>query len=92
VTARVRAERTASATTGRRLRVDPVACDGIGMCAMVAPGLVELNSWGYPAAAGGPLTGRALRRAAAAVTACPRRALLLEDRHGADAATQTTEE
>jgi len=54
-------------------------CDGIGICAIVAHGLVELNSWGYPAPVGEPLSGRDRRRAATAVKACPRGALMIEE-------------
>jgi ferredoxin len=35
-----------------RLRVDPTACDGIGMCAHLAPDLIVLDTWGYPIIAG----------------------------------------
>ncbi|GEN81123.1 ferredoxin [Actinotalea fermentans] len=74
------------------LRVDMVACDGIGQCALVAPGLVELDRWGYPVVRedAGTDDDRSARRAAAAarraaaaarraVRACPRRALWLEE-------------
>jgi len=60
-----------------RLRVDPVACDGIGQCALAAP-LVHLDRWGYPVLPGQELPERAARAAARAVAACPRQALWLE--------------
>ena len=60
-----------------RLVVDPVACDGIGMCALVSSGLVRLDSWGYPVLPAAALTGQEHRQASQAVAACPRRALLL---------------
>jgi len=59
------------------LVVDPIACDGIGMCAHLAPALVRVDSWGYPIIAGGPLTPREERQAKKAVAGCPRYALLL---------------
>lgn len=74
-----------------RLRVDMVACEGIGQCALVAPGLVELDRWGFPvlvddrrpagAARGGRVRSDRSHDAAArrAVRACPRRALWLEE-------------
>jgi ferredoxin len=60
------------------LRVDPTACDGIGMCAHLAPGVIGTDSWGYPVLTGQPIHGTQARRAAAAVAACPRRALFIE--------------
>ena len=61
-----------------RLRVDPVACDGIGQCALAAPGLVGLDRWGYPTMPA-ELVGRDVGAASRAVAACPRRALWIED-------------
>lgn len=62
---------------GRRLVVDPVACDGIGMCSHLAPDLVRVDSWGYPIVVGELLTAREERQAKKAVAGCPRKALLL---------------
>jgi ferredoxin len=61
----------------RTLRVNPIACDGIAICAHLAPDLVRLDSWGYPIVVGGPLEPDDERRAGLAVTACPRRALFI---------------
>jgi len=61
-----------------RLRVDPVACDGIGMCAHLAPGLIVLDHWGYPIVTSAPSRRAGMRAAHAAMAGCPRRALLLE--------------
>jgi ferredoxin len=67
------------------LRVNPIACDGFGHCAELAPELVALDEWGYPvflAADGrhepGEVPARLRRVAEAAVAQCPRRALLLD--------------
>lgn len=70
--------RPAAGTTGARLRVDPVACDGIGICAHLAPDVVTVDSWGYPILPRRPLTGREGQQAARAVAGCPRRAMFLE--------------
>lgn len=59
------------------LRVDPVACEGIGMCAHLAPGVIGLDAWGFPVLPARPLTGRDLRAGRAAAAGCPRRALFL---------------
>ncbi len=61
-----------------QVRVDPIACDGIGMCAHLAPGVIAVDRWGYPVLPVEPISGRDLRAARAAATACPRRALFLE--------------
>jgi ferredoxin len=60
-----------------RLVVDPVACDGVGMCLRLAPDLVSLDDWGYPIVGTGPLTRSEQRQARRAVAGCPRKALLL---------------
>jgi ferredoxin len=62
-----------------RLVVDPISCGGIGVCAHVAAGLIELDRWGYPVLPAERLTRGEARRAKRAVTACPRRALALRD-------------
>lgn len=59
------------------LVVDPVACDGVGMCAQLAPDVVALDSWGYPVVPAGPLSPAETEQAARAVAGCPRRALLM---------------
>jgi ferredoxin len=66
-----------STRSARRLVVDPVACDGIGMCAHLAPALVRADSWGYPIVVRDPMTAREKRQANKAVAGCPRNALLL---------------
>jgi len=60
--------------------VDPLRCQGIGMCAHLAPGVIALDSWGFPIVPGGPVTGRERVAAGRAANGCPRRALLIEDR------------
>lgn len=64
--------------SGQKLRVDPVVCDGIGQCAMIASGLIHLDRWGYPVVPTGELTTPDLRSAKRAVSSCPRQALFLE--------------
>jgi ferredoxin len=61
-----------------RVGIDPVACDGIGMCAHLAPGVISVDGWGYPMLPVEPISGRDLRAARAAAAACPRRALFLD--------------
>ncbi|HSN11168.1 MAG TPA: ferredoxin [Propionibacteriaceae bacterium] len=65
--------------SGRRLRVDPLTCDGIGQCAMAASQLVHLDRWGYPVLPKDELEARQVQTAERAVRACPRRALWLDE-------------
>jgi ferredoxin len=62
-----------------RLRVNPIACTGHGMCAELLPEMISLDQWGYPILAGDPvpraLTGHARR----AAELCPTLALMLEE-------------
>jgi ferredoxin len=63
-----------------RLVVDPVACDGHGLCAELFPEAVTLDRWGYPVIDGGAVHPSLLGHAERAVIACPRLALhLVED-------------
>lgn len=65
------------ATARVRLRIDPVACEGIGMCAHLAPGIIDLDPWGYPVIPLFDLEGADRRAAVRAVRGCPRLALHL---------------
>jgi ferredoxin len=60
------------------LRVNPVLCDGVGMCAQFAPDLIEIDQWGFPLFPRRPLNETEQAQAMAAVRGCPKRALLLD--------------
>ncbi len=62
------------------LHVDPIACDGRGLCAEVAPELITLDDWGYPVIEPGPIPPRLVPAAEAAVRICPMLALRLAGR------------
>ncbi len=71
----------------QQLRIDPIRCDGYGLCAEEAPDLVWLDDWGYPVVADWPVASpELLRQARRAVDACPVLALRLR-RIDADAST-----
>jgi ferredoxin len=57
--------------------VDPVACDGVGICGHIAPDLIRVDSWGYPILVDRELSRRERGVAQSAVAACPRRALFI---------------
>lgn len=66
---------------GPRLIIDRIACDGAGLCAHLAPEVIELDRWGFPVfdEVGDDAGGRAIEQARRAVRACPQRALHLVD-------------
>jgi ferredoxin len=60
------------------MRVDPIACDGHGLCAELFPERITLDDWGYPIIDGKPIPDDLLAHARRAADACPTLALLLE--------------
>ncbi len=62
----------------QRLRVNPVACVGHGLCAELVPERITLDEWGYPVVSAEPVPPALDRLARRAVTDCPALALLLE--------------
>lgn len=64
-----------SRSPAARLAVDPVSCGGVGLCAQLAPGVVELDRWGYPLVADRLGSDAEHDLAVRAVRGCPRRAL-----------------
>jgi ferredoxin len=68
-----------------RLRVNPIACTGHGMCAELLPEIVTLDQWGYPILARGPIPRHLAEHVRRAVRLCPTLALLAEEtRHRKD--------
>ena len=63
--------------SGRRLAVDWPACKAHGVCAELLPEIVQLDEWGYPILAPGPVPQPLRRYAQRAVSACPTLALRL---------------
>ena len=61
----------------KQLRVNPILCHALGVCAELLPELVTLDEWGYPIVDPAPLTPGLESHAKRAVAACPRVALLL---------------
>ena len=67
-------------TTGSRLRVDPIACDGRRLCAEMLPEVISLDDWGFPIIRHGDVPPGLVREAGDAVRVCPKLALRLEKR------------
>ena len=62
----------------RRRRVDPIACDGRGLCAEVLPELITLDDWGFPIIRECDVPDRLYQAAREAVRVCPKLALRLD--------------
>jgi ferredoxin len=62
-----------------RLRVNPIACTGHGMCAELLPELITLDRWGYPLLTSETVPPRLAGHARRAVADCPTLALLADD-------------
>jgi ferredoxin len=60
-----------------RLTVDPIACDGRGLCAELLPELITLDDWGFPVVSDADVPAGLRGEAAAVVRLCPRLALRL---------------
>ncbi|WP_020525529.1 ferredoxin [Catelliglobosispora koreensis] len=60
-----------------KLRVDPTACQAYGLCHEQAPGLIDLDEWGYAQVKTADVTASTVDAARAAVEACPNAALKL---------------
>jgi ferredoxin len=61
-----------------RLVLDPIACDGHGLCADLFPEGITLDDWGYPIIRPGDIPPQLERHARRAATACPTLALAIK--------------
>ena len=59
------------------LVVDPIACDGAGVCAELLPELIGLDPWGFPVVGDGEVPPGLVELARRATASCPRLALTL---------------
>jgi ferredoxin len=66
-----------------RLRVNPIACSGHGVCAELLPEHISLDEWGYPLVSAGQVPAHLAVLARRAVVDCPALALLVEAGPGA---------
>ena len=61
-----------------RLRVNPIACTGHGLCAELLPEIIELDPWGYQILSSSAVPAGLMEHAKRAVDTCPTLALLME--------------
>jgi len=59
------------------IAVDPIACDGHGLCAELFPERISMDDWGYPIVDPAPVPPTLGRHARRAVASCPKQALRL---------------
>lgn len=59
------------------ISLDPIACDGHGLCADLLPEMIRLDDWGYPILDRREVPPGLMAHAQRAVTACPVLALKL---------------
>jgi ferredoxin len=71
---------SASRASRYTLVIDPIACDGHGVCAELFPEGVRLDPWGFPIIERGPIPLHLLDHAERVVSGCPRLALTLVER------------
>jgi ferredoxin len=64
--------------SARRLRINPIACDGRGLCAEVLPEMITLDDWGFPIISGGDIPAALRPAAEEAIRLCPRLALRID--------------
>jgi ferredoxin len=67
-----------------QLRVNPITCEGHGLCAELLPELIRLDDWGYPIVERADVPPELEGLARRAADACPTLALLLERRSERD--------
>ena len=62
---------------GMRMTLNPIRCDGRGLCAVLLPELISLDDWGYPVLRQGDVPAHLEADARRAASACPVLALSL---------------
>jgi ferredoxin len=61
-----------------RIAVNPITCDGHGLCAELLPELISIDDWGYPILQSNEVPDHLRALARRARDACPTLALILE--------------
>jgi ferredoxin len=63
------------------LTINPVACEGVGLCHELLPELIGLDEWGYPVIEDADVPANLGGHARRAVALCPRLAVRLVPGH-----------
>ena len=59
--------------------VDPIACEGHGLCAELLPEMIRLDEWGYPIIDASPVPPHLEVHLKRAIAACPTLALMVRN-------------
>lgn len=62
-----------------RIAIDPIACEGHGICAELLPELIVLDDWGFPIVRDGRVSDSLSELARRAERLCPTLALKVYD-------------
>jgi ferredoxin len=62
-----------------RMRINPIMCEGHGLCVELLPELIRLDDWGYPILDVEEVPRELESLARRAADACPTLALLLDE-------------
>lgn len=63
--------------SSKAIKLDPIACDGHGLCADALPEMIRLDEWGYPIISKDPVPRELMGAARQACALCPKLALQL---------------
>jgi ferredoxin len=63
----------------KRLKINPILCDGFGYCMDLFPEGIAKDPWGFPIIFDTPVSGELRKHANAAIRKCPRNALFLTE-------------
>jgi ferredoxin len=64
----------------KTLHINPIACDGHGLCAELLPDRIAMDEWGFPIVRSASVLPTEAKDARRAVALCPALALRLRDR------------
>jgi ferredoxin len=62
------------------IRINPIACDGHGLCAELLPELIALDEWGFPVLRDTEVPGSLASQARRAADLCPSLAVLFSSK------------
>jgi ferredoxin len=71
--------RILSGSKAKKIVVNPIACEGHGLCAELLPEMIRLDDWGYPIIDPSTVPPHLEAHLKRAIAACPTLALMVTD-------------